>query len=139
MLPRMRWALVLWIVAAAVLGACGGAPVPTDGPTQAPTSGVRKATAVDDCSEQPGKKAPEPLRKRYEGVAAKARCQREVFTIMGGLPRGQVCPLPRRARLREDDSQQTRRELDGMGADPQSREKERWGGSLVQRLPRRGW
>lgn len=85
MLPRMRWALVLWIVAAAVLGACGGAPVPTDGPTQAPTSGVRKATAVDDCAEQPGKKAPEPLRKRYEGVAAKARCQREVFTIMGGL------------------------------------------------------
>jgi hypothetical protein len=48
-------------------------------------SGKRKAAAVDDCEQQPGKPPPEPLRKRYEGVAAKARCQREVFTIMGGL------------------------------------------------------
>jgi hypothetical protein len=33
----------------------------------------------------PGKPPPEPLAREYTGVAAKARCQREVYTIMGGL------------------------------------------------------
>jgi len=40
---------------------------------------------VDDCAVVPGKPPPEPLAKVYEGVAAKARCQREVYTIMGGV------------------------------------------------------
>ncbi len=33
----------------------------------------------------PGKPLPEPLERNYEGVASRARCQREVYTIMGGL------------------------------------------------------
>jgi hypothetical protein len=33
----------------------------------------------------PGKPPPEPLERKYEGVAAAARCQREVYTIMGGV------------------------------------------------------
>ena len=33
----------------------------------------------------PGKPPPEPLRIAYTGVAKAARCQREVYTIMGGV------------------------------------------------------
>lgn len=39
----------------------------------------------DDCALLPGKPPPEPLERKYTGVAAKARCQREVYTIMGGV------------------------------------------------------
>ncbi|MCA9626236.1 MAG: hypothetical protein KC766_01160, partial [Myxococcales bacterium] len=35
--------------------------------------------------QQPGKPAPEPLKREYRGVAAKARCDREVYTVMGGV------------------------------------------------------
>jgi len=38
-----------------------------------------------DCTPQPGKPPPKPLIRNYTGVAAGARCQREVYTIMGGL------------------------------------------------------
>ena len=80
----MYRALTLGVLLAAAAGACGGAPVPAEGPKE-PAAPKRRAALVDDCAQQPGKPAPEPLKKRYEGVAAKARCQREVFTIMGGL------------------------------------------------------
>ncbi|HEV8245132.1 MAG TPA: hypothetical protein VGP93_05165, partial [Polyangiaceae bacterium] len=39
----------------------------------------------DDCAIIPGQPLPEPLERKYEGVAAAARCQREVYTIMGGV------------------------------------------------------
>ncbi len=64
--------------------ACGAAPRPApESKTEAETR--RRADVLDSCAEVPGKPAPEPLLKRYDGVAAKARCQREVYTIMGGL------------------------------------------------------
>jgi hypothetical protein len=45
----------------------------------------KAASVPDDCEQQPGKPAPDPLERTYTGVAAKARCQREVYTIMGGV------------------------------------------------------
>ncbi|MCC6216552.1 MAG: hypothetical protein IT376_16940, partial [Polyangiaceae bacterium] len=47
--------------------------------------GARRAEVVDDCAVVPGRAAPEPLKRVYTGVAARARCDREVYTIMGGL------------------------------------------------------
>jgi hypothetical protein len=83
--------LVLPVLVGAILGACGGAPEPRASAPEslgvsaqlpaAPTA----ASVPDDCQEQPGKPAPDPLERTYTGVAAKARCQREVFTIMGGV------------------------------------------------------
>jgi hypothetical protein len=77
-----------WLALAAVLSACGGLP-PSHGasatgaePTAAPR---RSASAADDCTAQPGEPPPEPLHKEYTGLARKARCQREVYTIMGGV------------------------------------------------------
>ncbi len=73
---------------AAALGACGGAPEPPASvPAGAASSAVghRRADLPDDCEQQPGKPAPDPLERAYTGVAAKARCQREVYTIMGGV------------------------------------------------------
>ena len=71
---------------AAWLGACSGAPLPAD-PSSAPPAepAPRRAAVGDDCVAVPGKPPPAPLEREYTGVAAKARCQREVFTIMGGL------------------------------------------------------
>jgi hypothetical protein len=45
----------------------------------------RSAAAVDDCVQQPGQPPPAPLRTQYTGVAKAARCDREVYTIMGGV------------------------------------------------------
>ncbi|HEY1537516.1 MAG TPA: hypothetical protein VGF76_26030 [Polyangiaceae bacterium] len=83
--------LVLPVLVGAVLGACGGAPEPRASAPEslgasaqlpaAPTA----ASVLDDCQQQPGKPAPDPLERTYTGVAAKARCQREVYTIMGGV------------------------------------------------------
>jgi hypothetical protein len=39
----------------------------------------------DDCAVQAGKSPPAPLRTQYTGVAKAARCDREVYTIMGGV------------------------------------------------------
>ncbi len=66
---------------------CGGAPVPApEGATEERPAPARRSEDVpDDCAQLPGQPPPEPLAKTYEGVAAKARCQREVYTIMGGL------------------------------------------------------
>lgn len=79
--------LVAFLIAGA-LSACGGAPVPApDARTENPDPPAlrRRADLVDDCAELPGKPPPEPLRTQYTGVARAARCQREVYTIMGGL------------------------------------------------------
>ena len=80
----------LWTIAAALigacLGACGAAPsarVPAPVASSAPAP--KRAPLPDDCEQQPGKPPPEPLERPYTGLAAKARCQREVFTIMGGV------------------------------------------------------
>jgi hypothetical protein len=47
---------------------------------------------IDDCAPVNGKPV-EPLVRKYEGVAAAARCQREVYTIMGFVTQalGQPC------------------------------------------------
>jgi hypothetical protein len=43
------------------------------------------ADAPDDCVAKPGKPPPKPLQREYTGLAAKARCDREINTIMGGV------------------------------------------------------
>jgi hypothetical protein len=78
------------LLSAAVVGACGGAPEPrTSGASvQAPASPApapRVPSVPGDCDAEPGRPPPEPLERTYTGVAAKARCQREVYTIMGGV------------------------------------------------------
>jgi hypothetical protein len=40
------------------------------------------AAIIDDCAEEPA-----PLERVYTGLAAKARCQREVYTIMAAVKR----------------------------------------------------
>lgn len=74
---------LLW--ACLLAGACGGAPLPPEPSPEAPTASRRRADLPDECAPVPGKPPPEPLKQRYTGVAAKARCQREVYTIMGGV------------------------------------------------------
>ena len=71
----------------AALAACGAAPearAPGSAPAASSTLGPKRALP-DDCQQEPGKPPPEPLERMYSGVAAKARCQREVYTIMGGV------------------------------------------------------
>src|SRR5690349_17163163 len=72
-----------------MFAACGGAPLPAEHATDAvpapEPSGRRAPDAPDDCANIPGRPPPEPLERQYTGVAAKARCQREVYTIMGGV------------------------------------------------------
>jgi hypothetical protein len=80
---RTGWLLVVAVIASAWAAACGGAPQPAE--PDEPQPAVAKAKKFDDCAAEPGKPPPEPLKKKYDGVAAKARCQREVFSIMGGL------------------------------------------------------
>ncbi len=91
--PALTLALLIGVAGAvaAALPACGGAPERPSSPssmvpTRAPlVSAPKQATRTDDCEQQPGKPPPEPLARVYTGVAAKARCQREVYTIMGGV------------------------------------------------------
>lgn len=40
---------------------------------------------IDECAELPGQPPPKPLRAPFEGLAKAARCEREVYTIMGGV------------------------------------------------------
>ena len=82
--------LVLPALVAAGLGACGGAPEPrASAPKPATLSAVPPAPAATsgECDSEPGKPPVEPLARAYMGVAAKARCQREVYTIMAGVAR----------------------------------------------------
>ena len=70
-------------------GACGAPPAPSPPSSHAgePAAalGKRRVDLPDDCAAEPGKPPPEPLRIQYTGVAKAARCQRAVYTIMGGL------------------------------------------------------
>ena len=50
-----------------------------------PEQSKRRADVVDECAVVPGKPLPKPLERQYTGVAAQARCQNEVFGIMGGV------------------------------------------------------
>ena len=59
--------------------------MPADPPPEGAAPARRRANVTDDCAQVPGKPPPEPLKKQYAGVAAKARCQREVYTIRGGV------------------------------------------------------
>jgi hypothetical protein len=70
-----------------VLAACGAAPEARPGaPARAASApSPKRAPLPDDCEQQPGKPPPDPLERTYTGVAAKARCQREVYTIMAGV------------------------------------------------------
>jgi hypothetical protein len=77
------------VCVAALLGSCSAppsaAPKSAAWPREPSRLGKRRADLPDDCAQQPGKPAPEPLLKPYAGVANSARCQREVYTIMGGV------------------------------------------------------
>jgi hypothetical protein len=76
--------LLLPLLVAADLAACAGAPEPrASAPATAASSSALAPThsaIPDDCVEEPA-----PLERSYTGLAAKARCQREVYTIMGGV------------------------------------------------------
>jgi hypothetical protein len=83
-----RW-LLATLACSALAGSCG-APPPQKAPeiaAAAPSATVlkRRADLPDDCEVVAGKPPPEPLRIPYDGVAKAARCQRAVYTIMGGL------------------------------------------------------
>ncbi len=76
----------LCIVLAALTSTCGGAPVRTEAEQRIGAQPARRARNVsDDCAPQAGKPPPAPLERQYDGLAAAARCQREVYTIMGGV------------------------------------------------------
>jgi hypothetical protein len=84
-----RWLLATLslelLVAACGAPAARGPDGSSAGQPAAPARSFRRADLPDDCEVLPGKPAPEPLRTQYTGVAKAARCQRAVFTIMGGL------------------------------------------------------
>ena len=40
---------------------------------------------LDECADRPGKPPPAALERSYTGVAAQARCQSQVYTIMSGV------------------------------------------------------
>jgi hypothetical protein len=78
------------VLLASLTMACGGsgAEAPAGKVASAPRAaplGERRVDQLDDCAQEPGKPPPEPLRIAFEGVAKSARCQREVYTLMGGL------------------------------------------------------
>jgi len=80
------WATLLSVLVASALLACGSPPEAR--PAEAgsvPSLGRRNPNAVDDCAQVPGKPPPNPVEHAYSGLAAKARCEREVYTIMGGV------------------------------------------------------
>jgi len=83
-----RW-LLSKLALLVLVGSCGSPPVQKapDGQAPAPAASAakRRADLPDDCEVQAGKPLPEPLRIPYAGVAKAARCQRAVYTIMGGL------------------------------------------------------
>ncbi|HEX2875872.1 MAG TPA: cytochrome c3 family protein [Polyangiaceae bacterium] len=78
--------LVSTLAFSVLVASCGAPPAQKAPPSpSAKAKLVRRADLPDDCEVLPGKPAPEPLRIPYEGVARAARCQRAVYTIMGGL------------------------------------------------------
>ena len=87
-----RW-LALATTVAAWAGACGGAPLPADtagdsdlaSAPETRRSRAPRSQRPRRLRAQPGKPPPKPLEREYTGLAAKARCQREIYTIMGGV------------------------------------------------------
>jgi hypothetical protein len=77
-------ALLAWLLTACA-GPSSSAPNSSAAPAAAATLGKRSSDVLDDCAAEPGKPAPEPPRIQFTGVAKSARCQREVYTIMGGI------------------------------------------------------
>jgi len=79
------------VLLGACLGACGGAPEPrASAPSGRPSAAADvppqpRPPVPDECEAEPGKPPPEPLERSYSGVAAKARCQGELHTIMSGV------------------------------------------------------
>ncbi|HEY0469379.1 MAG TPA: hypothetical protein VGC79_34555, partial [Polyangiaceae bacterium] len=86
---RLGVGIVMAALAGAGLGACGAAPEPRlSGPRPAPSAAPGDSGSPllpAECDERPGKPAPAPLERSYTGVAAAARCQGEVYTIMSGV------------------------------------------------------
>lgn len=76
---------------ALLLTACVPPPLPAEGTraTRAASAAsaprARRAQLPDDCEQRPGQPPPAALRAEYTGVARAARCDREVYTIMGGI------------------------------------------------------
>jgi Cytochrome c7 and related cytochrome c len=84
--PYRVGALLCSFVLAACSAPTAAAPAPQTRQQLEPSVvGKRSADAADDCAEVPGQPPPEPLRAPFSGVAKAARCQREVYTIMGGV------------------------------------------------------
>ena len=81
------------VLVGAALGACGGAPerpfvaaaAASSVPAQELATAPKPASALDDCEQRPGQPPPEALVRAYTGLAGKARCQREVYDVMGGV------------------------------------------------------
>lgn len=77
------------LVFAVLLGSCGAPPAQNApasvGTDSAAAPAKRRADLRDDCDVLPGQPLPVPLRVQYTGVARDARCERGVYTIMGGL------------------------------------------------------
>lgn len=64
--------------------ACGSRPPAREQVEPSDPGAAKRAMVEDDCAPREGR-PPEPLQKRYDGVAKAARCQREVYTIMRGV------------------------------------------------------
>jgi hypothetical protein len=86
---RSARALALSPIAAATLAACAAATPPPSAPSPAASAASAKPSIdpalVDDCAPSADGTPAKPLRITYEGLAKKARCDREVYTIMGGV------------------------------------------------------
>ena len=88
--PVMRFGPVFSLCVATLCGAgaaCGGAPERASSPAheQAPATVHAQVETSDLCEPEPGKPPAEPLERAYTGLAAKARCQNEVESIMNGV------------------------------------------------------
>lgn len=88
-LKRIRNHIATIVAPCLLLAACYGgkraAPEPQAAASKPARPLKRAKMVVDDCAERPGLPPPAPLRARYTGVAQAARCDREVYTIMGGV------------------------------------------------------
>jgi len=78
------------LLVALTVAACGAAPEPppsAPAAESAPATAPQRADLPDPCAPQSGKPAPAPLERSYTGVAARARCEPELYGIMEGVAR----------------------------------------------------